>query len=93
MITKTACAAAVLDGRTTVKEEDLLKSSHLALSHRTREGGLEPPPTQEEIENAFEESSRKWGQMWKEKGGAQVSAPMGNGMAESGGDTDVKKNS
>jgi Mg-chelatase subunit ChlI len=93
VITKTACAAAALDGRATVEEEDLLKSSHLALSHRTREGGLEPPPTQEEIENAFEESSRKWGYMWKEKGSAQVSAPTGKGMAEPGGDADVKKNS
>ena len=93
VITKTACAAAALDGRAAVKEEDLLKSSRLALSHRTREGGLEPPPTEKEIENAFEESCRKWGQMWKEKGRAQVSAPEGEGIPEPGGETDVKKNS
>jgi Mg-chelatase subunit ChlI len=92
VITKTACAAAALDGRAAVKEEDLLKSSHLALSHRTREGGLEPPPTEKEIEDVFEESSRKWGYMWKEKGTSKVSAPKGDGLPAPGGDTDVKKN-
>jgi magnesium chelatase subunit D len=92
VITKTACAAAALDGRITVKEEDLLKSSRLALSHRTREGGLEPPPTEKEIEDASEESSRKWGYTWKEKGTSKVSASKGEGIPEPGGETDVKKN-
>jgi len=93
VITKTACAAAALDGRAMVKEEDLLRSSFLALSHRTREGGLEPPPTEKEIEDIFEESSQKWGYVWKEKGSAQVSAPKGEGITEPGGEADVKKNS
>jgi len=92
VITKTACAAAALDNRTSVKEGDLLKSSFLALSHRTREGGLEPPSTEKEIEDAFEESSRKWGTMWKEKVGAQVSIPKGEGITEPGKETKVKKN-
>jgi magnesium chelatase subunit D len=92
VIAKTACAAAALNGRATVKEEDLLKSSHLALSHRTREGGLEPPPTEREIEDAFEEGSRKWGRIWKEKGRSKLSAPKGEGIPEPGGETDVKKN-
>ena len=93
VITKTACAAAALDNRTLVKEEDLLKSSFLSLSHRTREGGLEPPPTEKEIEDAFEESSRKWGTMWKEKVGAQISIPKGKGITEPGKETKVKKKS
>jgi len=91
VITKTACAAAALNNRTVVKEEDLLRSAFLALSHRTREGGLEPPPTEKEIEDAFEESSRKWGYVWKEKGDAQVSIPKGEGIPEPGKETKVKK--
>ncbi len=93
VITKTACAAAALDNRTLVKEGDLLKSAFLSLSHRTREGGLEPPPTEKEIEDAFEESSRKWGTMWKEKVGAQISIPKGKGITEPGKETKVKKKS
>jgi Mg-chelatase subunit ChlI len=93
VITKTACAAAALDNRAVVKEEDLLRSAFLALSHRTREGGLEPPPVEKEIEDAFQESSRKWGSVWKEKVGAQVSIPKGEGIPEPGKETKVKKNS
>jgi Mg-chelatase subunit ChlI len=40
VIAKTACAVAALEGRTEINEEDLLKSSFLALSHRTRQGGF-----------------------------------------------------
>ncbi len=93
VITKTACAAAALDGRTSIKEDDLLKSAYLALSHRTREGGLEPPPTEKEIEDAFQESFRKWGEVWKEKGEPQVSAPQGEEVTDSDKKSRVKKNS
>jgi magnesium chelatase subunit D len=68
IIVKTACAAAALEERTKIKKEDLLKASFLALSHRTRDGGLEPPATEKEIQEAFEESFQKWGALWKEKG-------------------------
>jgi magnesium chelatase subunit D len=91
VITKTACAAAALDNRTVVKEEDLLKSSFLALSHRTREGGFEPPATEEQIKDAFEESCRKWGHMWKEKGGIESSMPKGETIPSSTEEGKVKK--
>jgi Mg-chelatase subunit ChlI len=70
VITKTACAVAALDNRTRVEKGDLLKSSCLALSHRTRDGGLEPPATEKEIEDAFDEGCRKWKGRWSEKVGA-----------------------
>jgi magnesium chelatase subunit D len=86
---KTACAAAALDDRIRIKKEDLLKASFLALSHRTRDGGLEPPATEKEIQDAFEECSQKWGALWKEKGvtGTTVSG------ADSGKADKVKKKS
>jgi magnesium chelatase subunit D len=68
VIVKTACAAAALESRTRIKKEDLLKASFLALSHRTRDGGLEPPATEKEIQDAFEESFHKWGALWKTEG-------------------------
>jgi Mg-chelatase subunit ChlI len=93
VIAKTACAVAALEGRTEIKEEDLLKSSFLALSHRTRQGGFEPPATEDQIQEAFQESCGKWGHLWKEKGGAEVSAPGGEGVTEPGDETRVKKKS
>ncbi len=93
VIAKTACAVAALEGRTEIKEEDLLKSAFLALSHRTRQGGFEPPATEEQIQTAFRESCGKWGHLWKEKGGAGISAPKGQGVAGSGDETRVKKKS
>jgi hypothetical protein len=82
-----------LDNRTVVKEEDLLKSSFLALSHRTREGGFEPPATENQIEDAFEESCRKWGHMWKEKGSIESSMPKGETIPSSTEEARVKKKS
>jgi Mg-chelatase subunit ChlI len=93
VITKTACAAAALNNRTSINEDDLVRSSLLALSHRTREGGLEPPPTEKEIEDAFQESCRKWGYVWKEKGGAGVSTPEGDPLTTPAEDGRVKKKS
>ena len=91
VITKTACAAAALDNRTVVKEVDLLKSSFLVLSHRTREGGFEPPATEKEIEDAFEGSCRRWGDMWKEKADVGASPPQGEGLPAPAEDGKVKK--
>ena len=93
VITKTACAAAGLDNRTAVEKNDVLKSSFLALSHRTREGGFEPPATEKEIEDAFEESCRKWGDVWKEKVGVGTSTPKGEAITTSAKDSKVKKKS
>lgn len=91
VITKTACAAAALDSRIAVKQEDILKSSFLALSHRTREGGFEPPATEEDIEDAFEESCRKWGDVLKEKAGAGARSPKGDAITPPAKDTKLKK--
>ncbi|NIM99253.1 MAG: AAA domain-containing protein [candidate division Zixibacteria bacterium] len=93
VIAKTACAVAALDNRTEIREEDLLKSAFLALSHRTRQGGFEPPATEEQIQTAFQESCGKWGYLWKERGGAEVSALKGEGVAEPADETRVKKKS
>jgi Mg-chelatase subunit ChlI len=80
VITKTACAAAAFDGRTAVGQGDVLQSSRLTLSHRTREGGFEPPATEKQIEDAFQESCRKWGDVWKEKVRVGTSRPQGEGI-------------
>jgi magnesium chelatase subunit D len=89
VISKSACASTALDGRTAVDRQDLLKASYLTLSHRTREGGFEPPATRDEIQQAHEESFRKWAHLWKEKGAVEAAAPSGEQMAE--GEADVKK--
>ena len=47
--TKVARARAALYGRLKATEEDALIGLKLALLHRTRAGGLKPPPTPEEI--------------------------------------------
>jgi Mg-chelatase subunit ChlI len=93
VITKTACAAAALDNRIVVKEEDLLKSSFLALSHRTRDGGFEPPATEKEIEDAFGESSRKWKELSKQKTSVGTPTPQGEAMPPEAEDSKVKKKS
>jgi magnesium chelatase subunit D len=93
VMTKTACAAAALESRTLVKKEDLLRSSFLALSHRTREGGFEPPATQKEIEDAFTGSCQKWGDFKKEKSSAPASATRGGTIVSPGEKSKVKKNS
>ena len=92
VIVKTACAAAALHDRIEIKKEDLLKASFLALSHRTRDGGLEPPATEKEIQDAFEESSQKWGESWKEKGITGTSTSGVESAADSDKADKVKKN-
>ena len=49
VISKAACTLAAFEDRTRVTTEDVLISSELALSHRTREGGFLEPATPEEI--------------------------------------------
>jgi hypothetical protein len=70
-----------------------LKSSYLALSHRTRDGGLEPPATEKEIEDAFGESCQKWRSLSSEKGSAGMPAPNAGDIATSVKDHTVKKKS
>jgi len=53
---KVAKALAALDGRRVVTYEDTLEGLFLALAHRTRSGGLKPPPSKEEITKMYTES-------------------------------------
>jgi Mg-chelatase subunit ChlI/Mg-chelatase subunit ChlD len=55
--TKVARALAALDGRREIKPEDSLQGLKLALTHRTRAGGLKPPATPQEIEKEFREAN------------------------------------
>jgi len=93
VIIKASCARAALDNRTLVKEEDILRSSFLALSHRTRDGGFEPPATEKEIEDAFQESCQKWVDQRKGKTNAGTSTPKGRAKSASAKDSKVKKKS
>jgi magnesium chelatase subunit D len=56
VITKTALALAAFSGRKLVARSDLMAASPLALGHRTRGGGFEPPATPEEIGAALDEA-------------------------------------
>lgn len=53
VIIRTALTLAALDGRTAVQSGDIVFAAELALIHRTRDGGLLEPPTQEEIHDTF----------------------------------------
>lgn len=53
MISKTAITNAALEGRMEVTLEDMKIASQLALSHRTRRGGLLEPPSPEDIDMAI----------------------------------------
>jgi len=53
VIVKTAQTIAAIDGRSSVAEHDILLAAELALSHRTRDGGLLEPPTADEINRVF----------------------------------------
>jgi Mg-chelatase subunit ChlI len=59
VITKTAIALAAFNGRDRVEPEDVQAASLLALGHRTRGGGFEPPATRDEIGKAFDAAFRK----------------------------------
>jgi magnesium chelatase subunit D len=91
IMTKAACAAAALDNRTRVTPEDVLKCSFLALSHRTRDGGLEPPATEKEIQEAFEHALHKWVDKDKEKAAGPAAVSQAQAQAARLKDARVKK--
>ena len=53
VILKTAIAIAALEKRSETIADDIFLAADLALCHRTRDGGLLPPATSEEIKKAF----------------------------------------
>ncbi|MHA1769220.1 MAG: ATP-binding protein [Candidatus Thorarchaeota archaeon] len=53
VISKTAITHAAFEGRPIVTLEDMKLASQLALSHRTRRGGLLEPPTPDDIDRAI----------------------------------------
>lgn len=91
VITKTACAKAALDNRTEVKPEDVLRCSFLALSHRTRQGGFEPPATEEEIQSVFDQSCDKWEDQYKKKASVKTTPVKGKGITTPVDQGKVKK--
>jgi Mg-chelatase subunit ChlI/Mg-chelatase subunit ChlD len=56
---KAAKALAAFQEATTITQEDVIFSLELALGHRTRRSGLEPPPSQAEIRKALRRSKRR----------------------------------
>ncbi len=59
IITRTALTLAAYHNHRTVERNDLLSACKLALAHRTRDGGFEPPATFEEIESSLKKSLEK----------------------------------
>jgi Mg-chelatase subunit ChlI len=55
VILKTAITIAALENRKEIIAQDVLLAAELTLGHRTRDGGLLPPATTEEIHQAFNE--------------------------------------
>jgi Mg-chelatase subunit ChlI len=53
VIMKSARTLAALRGRVSVETDDILECAYLALSHRTRNLGMDPPASEEQIEEAF----------------------------------------
>jgi magnesium chelatase subunit D len=53
VISKAAITHAAFDGRTEVSLDDMKLASQLALSHRTRRGGLLEPPSPDDIDRAI----------------------------------------
>ena len=53
VISKAAITHAAFEGRTEVSLEDMKLAAQLALSHRTRRGGLLEPPSSSEIDDAI----------------------------------------
>jgi magnesium chelatase subunit D len=53
IISKAAITNAALEGRTEVTLEDMKMASQLALSHRTRRGGLLEPPLPDDVDQAI----------------------------------------
>lgn len=57
IISKAAITNAALEGRTEVTLDDMKIASQLALSHRTRRGGLLEPPTSDDVDQAITKAS------------------------------------
>ncbi|MFW9982826.1 MAG: ATP-binding protein [Candidatus Thorarchaeota archaeon] len=57
IISKAAITNAALEGRTEVTLDDMKMASQLALSHRTRRGGLLEPPAPEDVDQAITKAS------------------------------------
>ena len=56
MIVKAARALASFNGRSEVEPQDLLDSAVLAVSHRTRNLGMDPPASENQIEGEFKKA-------------------------------------
>jgi len=56
IIIKTARTLAALEGRELMEDRDILDCAYLALSHRTRNLGMDPPASEEQIQEAFKEA-------------------------------------
>lgn len=56
VLLKTARAFAAYHSRTTILPEDIRRVSNYVLSHRTRESGQRPPPSQQEIQQALKKT-------------------------------------
>jgi len=55
-IIKAARTLAAFNGRNEVKPQDVLECAFLALSHRTRNLGMDPPASENQIENEFKKA-------------------------------------
>jgi Mg-chelatase subunit ChlI len=56
VIMKSARTMAAFRGRLEVEPSDVLDSSHLAISHRTRNYGMDPPASDAQVEEEFEKA-------------------------------------
>jgi Mg-chelatase subunit ChlI len=75
IITRTAMTLAAYRGHRDVDQDDLFDACRFTLSHRTREGGFEPPATEEEIRAALD---RALSRIRKTKGpGKRFTLPAG----------------
>jgi len=59
VIVKLARSTAALERRSTVAMKDILLGAVLTLAHRTRDGGLLGPPSEEDIETVFRKHVKK----------------------------------
>lgn len=59
VLAKTSIALAAWEGKSEVDISHIKKCAHLVLLHRTREGGLLNPPTEEEIRKGFKLMEKK----------------------------------
>ncbi|MBN1551228.1 ATP-binding protein [bacterium] len=59
IIVKTSQTIAALDGRKTIREEDIVLSGILTMMHRTRDGGLLEPPREDEIIKTFKRNFKE----------------------------------